>query len=204
MIINIQKYKPNPVEKKILKTRKHIRYMLMLILASIASTITLKILNHYMYGYLSPDDFNKAELICFIAWCTCAIYTSALVTQANKNSRIIRICCIIGFSIVSTATVYFINSLFHYYEFNSMFNWVNPLPYSHFLAEDITYTYANGWMRYPLVLLANLLANSIVCTDFIFKVKQRFLKRYSSDNYDNTTQEAYPSNIIPFNQHKEI
>lgn len=54
-------------------------------------------------------------------------------------------------SLIFTATLFLANNLWRYLGYNSLFGWDEEIPYTLFLATDITYTYKWGFIRYPLV-----------------------------------------------------
>lgn len=81
------------------------------------------------------------------------------------------------FSIVATGTVFILNNLWKYFDFNAMFDWVNPLSFAYFLKYDLTYSIGFSEFRYPFMLLAVFLLYLLVSW-LIPKIKRLF----SSDN----------------------
>lgn len=57
-------------------------------------------------------------------------------------------------SFLYTAVVIFTNSLWKYIFINNDFKWELPITYGTILKLDVSYTYAYGWLRYPIVFAA--------------------------------------------------
>lgn len=89
------------------------------------------------------------------------------------------------FSIITTATIFFLNNLWKYQSFNAMFDWENPLGYGYFLKSDLTYSIGLSEFRYP-VLLVGVLAICLGGCWLVPKAKS-LMSSFSFERYFCTT-----------------
>ncbi len=97
------------------------------------------------------------------------------------------------FSVLATGIVFFLNNLWKYYDFNAMFDWVNPLNFTYFLKYDLTYSVGLSEFRYSAMLFGTF-ALFLALSWLIPKIKRIF----SFDNILNVL-----SILCPPEQEKE-
>lgn len=146
------------------KTIKYTEYIL-----SIGAPITF--LSSITYSVLANlriiNDFSRisrlVELIC---------YTSLSIFFAVISRRIIRVCrsnktkkIILPyiFAVIATLLIIVINNGLRYLQWNSFWDWIDPLSIWYFIKYDIKYHLNSAWIRYPTVFLGNVITQYTLC-----------------------------------------
>lgn len=119
------------------------------------------------------EQFEKA-CYCLCVFCLFNVYHFISKKMSKWKHKIFLAAL---FSVISTGTVFFLNNLWKYFDFNAMFDWVNPLSFTYFLKYDLSYSIGLSEFRYPFMLLAVFLLYLLVSW-MIPKIKRLF----SSDN----------------------
>ncbi len=115
-----------------------------------------------VYSAYVGDDFRiEVERWAYIIG---AIFYLILYQRAVREDRPWWKCGILAVLISAFYTVrtLFLNNLWEYLNFNSMFRWEDPLSYWIFLQEDLAYTEHYLYLKYPLLLAGMLLLCGLV------------------------------------------
>ena len=96
---------------------------------------------------------KEAYLLCGVCYLLILHRINQHVKSFGKKFLICLSCCT-----VCTLQVWLLNNLFHYIVFNTMFDWVDPAPYSMFLINDLCYTQNGQIFKYPFVFIFLLFA----------------------------------------------
>ena len=108
----------------------------------------------FMVVFEYPDVLVRvSKALCFIF---IAFFISGILRKyiLEKNNIGVYIISGVLSSLVITLLAVICNSWWHYLSYNMMFDFVDPVPFSHFITYDIAYkTGLIGAMRYPLLLV---------------------------------------------------
>lgn len=129
---------------------------------------------------------EQFEMPCYCLCVFCLYNVYYLISKKMLKWKY-RISLAAIFSVVATGTVFFLNNLWKYYNFNAMFDWVNPLRFTYFLKYDLTYTIGLAEFRYPVMLLGVFLLYLSV-SGLILKTKRVF----TFDNFLNALSKICP------------
>ena len=176
-------------------SKKLIKYIpiAVIVILFISSLSYLLLINFDIIYDIISHKF--AELLCYGSLSMLmAIFSRALVKRFGDNSKAVKIVLPYLFALLATVFVICLNSAYHFIDFNSMFNWIDPVSYSVFIKSDLRYSYLGGWLRYPAVLLFNLILQYAFC-----HIKGRE-KTHCEHNAvaDTDDNRKHPCNIIEF------
>ncbi len=157
-----------------------ISVVLSLLTVGFFGAITISYLDYYDYE-LFFFRFHEIEAYVLCGLCYLYIFSRAVRNVKKKSVKVVlSLLC----SLVCTVQVYLLNNLWHYIEFNEMFDWVDPIGYSYFLVDDLRNMTTVMSIRYPLVFSLMFIA-CITVTIFIPMLKPKVLDWLEEKNIIN-------------------
>ena len=116
--------------------------------------ITVSELNPNNYDIRIITYFEK-EVYVLCGICYLYIFHNFIQKATSISSKIIlSFLC----SFACTVQIFLLNNLWHFIDFNEMFNWEDPVRYSVFLVNDLSYWDNGMGFKYPFVFFLMLIA----------------------------------------------
>lgn len=126
------------------------------------SILTILLFVAITVSYLNPNNYDikiityfEKEVYVLCGICYLYIFHNFIQKATSISSKII-LSFLCSFS--CTVQIFLLNNLWHFIDFNEMFNWEDPASYSVFLVNDLSY-WGNGMgFKYPFVFFLMLIA----------------------------------------------
>ncbi len=156
---------------------------LLYLAASICFFVNIIFITKYSNDVFSFSNLRFFKLVCFTTWiAVCVIFTSLFVSFASKLTLKKAIAFSVCSAVLSVLTISFVNSYIHLIETIARYPDYIHLEFYDFWIYDISYTYGDGWLRYPSVFsIVFLLSMGIVA----------FINKKNSVNSYDETEEIY-------------
>ncbi len=148
-----------------------------ILLSVVLSLISVALFIGIAMSYLNPGNYElmffailEKEIYAFAGFCYLYIFHYIALNAKRETMKIVlSFLC----SFVCTVQVFLLNNLWHYIEWNEMFDWENPFRYSGFLIDDLGYRSPELIVRYPLVFGLMFIA-CLADTVFVPIIKSKF------------------------------